>query len=172
MKEIEPPLRDLEQDISSFLSHVDALAERLTPKRRPQDAEAPECSPRELRAVSAIGRHDHLTMTALANMLDVPLSTATRIVEKLVDQGLVERRQSKHDRRVTEVRFGQRGRRINRYVEESRRAEAHAMLRDLPERERTRLLRQLSRLLDAGKDAREERRGAPSAAARPRRSAL
>lgn len=143
-------MSDLEQDISAFLAQVDALAERLTPRRRPQDADAPECSPRELRAIRAIGRHEHLTMTALAKILDVPLSTATRIVEKLVEQGLVERRQSKHDRRVTEIRFGQRGKRINRHVEESRRAEAYAMLRELPERERTRLLTQLGRLLDAG----------------------
>lgn len=141
-------MSDLEQDVGLFLSHVDALAERLVPKRRPRDAGAPECSPRELRALRALGRHGTLTMTALAKGLDVPLSTATRIVEGLCAKGLVERRRSKRDRRVVEIRFGQRGKRINRYVEESRRAEAHALLLSLPERERSRLVRQLARLLE------------------------
>jgi DNA-binding MarR family transcriptional regulator len=140
-------MSELEDDVSRFIAHVDALADRLTPKRRRRDAGAPECSPRELRALRALGRHGTLTMTVLSKALDVPLSTATRIVEGLCTKGLVERRQSKQDRRVVEVRFGQRGKRINRYVEESRRSEAEALLLSLSERERSRLVRQLARLL-------------------------
>lgn len=143
-----PRMSELDRDISEFLTRVDALAERLRPKRRPQDAKATECAPRELRALAALGRHGRVTMTALAGILDVPLSTASRIVERLAAKGLVERRQSAQDRRVVEVAFGRRGSRINRYVEASRRAEAETMLSGLSARERVRLLRQLGRLLD------------------------
>ncbi|HLF12407.1 MAG TPA: MarR family transcriptional regulator [Gammaproteobacteria bacterium] len=142
-------MSDFDQDLRAFLSHVDALTDRLQPKRRPRDAGAPECSLRELRALTALGRHGRLTMSVLAGLLDVPLSTATRIVERLVAKGLVERGQSGRDRRIVEVGFGQRGRRINQYVEESRRAEAESMLGALSASERATLLRQLARLVDA-----------------------
>lgn len=147
-------MSDLEEDIGLFLACVDALAERLTPARRARDADAPECSPRELRALRALGRGGPVTMTALAKLLEVPLSTATRIVERLSAKGLVERKQSTRDRRIVEVRFGRRGQQINRYVERSRRAEAQALLSRLPERERARLLRQLARLLDTAPSSR------------------
>lgn len=79
-------MTDLQKNVSAFLSQVDALAERLTPQERPQDANAPECSRRELQALRVLESHGPLTMTALAKLLDVPLSTAT------ADPGVVRAR--------------------------------------------------------------------------------
>lgn len=137
----------LERDIGIFLEHFDALVERLRPRRRPRDAAVPECSPRELRALTTIGRHGRLTMSKLADVLDVPLSTATRTVDRLAAKGLVERRQAKHDRRIIEVAFGRRGKRIHQYVLASRHAESHALLAALSAAERAELLRHLGRLV-------------------------
>jgi DNA-binding MarR family transcriptional regulator len=139
----------LERDIGHFIEQLDALVDRMRPRRRPRDAAAPECSPRELRALAAIGRHGRLTMSKLAELLDTPLSTATRIVDRLAAKGLVERRQAKHDRRIIEVAFGRRGKQIHRYVVESRHAEAHALLAALGAGERAELLRHLDRLIAA-----------------------
>jgi DNA-binding MarR family transcriptional regulator len=137
----------LERDVGIFLQHFDALVDRLRPQRRPRDAAVPECSPRELRALAAIGRHGRLTMSRLADVLDVPLSTATRTVDRLAAKGLVERRQAKHDRRIIEVAFSRRGKRIHQYVLESRQAESHALLAALSGAERAELLRHLGRIV-------------------------
>jgi DNA-binding MarR family transcriptional regulator len=142
-------MTDADRHAAVLIAYVDELAGRLRARRRPQDANEPECSPRELRALSELGRRGRITMSDLANVLDVPSSTATRTVERLVAKGLVERKQAAHDRRVVEVRFGRRGKRINQFVTDSRNAAARALLDPLPVRERDRLLDQLARLLDA-----------------------
>jgi DNA-binding MarR family transcriptional regulator len=144
-------MSDLERDIRTFLAQLDALAERVQPKRRPQDAGVRECSPRELRALGAIGQHGRLTMSALAELLEVPLSTATRTVDKLVSKGLIERKQSAQDRRVFEVAFGRRGKRIHQYVLDSRQGEARTMLAALTIRERRDLLAKLAQLVAGGR---------------------
>jgi DNA-binding MarR family transcriptional regulator len=144
-------MSDLERDIRTFLTQLDALAERVQPKRRPQDAGVRECTPRELWALGAIGRHGRLTMSALAELLEVPLSTATRTVDKLVSKGLIERKQSAQDRRVFEVAFGRRGKRIHQYVLDSRQGEARTMLAALTIRERRDLLAKLAQLVDSGR---------------------
>jgi DNA-binding MarR family transcriptional regulator len=142
-------MTDADRHVAAFIAYVDALAERLRTRRRPQDADEPECSPRELLALSELGRCGRITMSDLAKVLDVPLSTATRTVGRLVAKGLVERKQAAHDRRVVEVRFGRRGKRINQFVTDSRSAAARALLGPLAERERDRLVKQLARLVDA-----------------------
>jgi DNA-binding MarR family transcriptional regulator len=138
-----------EQDAQTFLEHLDAIAERLRPKRRQQDAGARECSARELRALALLGKHGRATMTVLAQTLDVPLSTATRIVEALVRKDLVERARSKTDRRIVEVRFGRRGKRIDEYVKRSRRAAAAALLETLSTSECAALIAGLARVAGA-----------------------
>src|SRR5687768_7430014 len=55
-----------------LIAHVDALAERLRPSRRPVDRQAAACSPQELFALNTIGRRERLTMTDLAAAMRVP----------------------------------------------------------------------------------------------------
>ena len=138
----------IDQDVAAFLAHVEVLSERLEPPRRPQDAGIPECTTREVGALRALGQHGHLTMSALATLIDAPLSTASRIVEALVIKGLVERESSAADGRIVEVVLAPRGKRIDRYIRETRHAEARAMLGALPERERKRFLQQLAQLVE------------------------
>lgn len=125
---------------------MDALAERLSPKRRPQDRGQPECSVQELRALTAIARHGVLTMSELATILKVQLPTATHTVGKLVKKNLVERRRESPDRRVVRVGFSRRGLRINRWVAEAREAEARRLLGALPPRGRRELIASFRRM--------------------------
>jgi DNA-binding MarR family transcriptional regulator len=148
---------DFEQDTHAFLSQLDTLTERLRARRRPQDAREPACSPRELRVLGALGAlgpdgtrgGGRLTMSAVAALLDVPLSTATHTVDRLVAKGLVERKHAARDRRVVEIAFGRRGKTINRFVLAGRRSAAGAMLAALTASERKALLRQLGKMIDS-----------------------
>ncbi len=137
---------EIDQDIQAFLGHLDTLAERLRPRRRAQDAHAPACSPRELRALQTLGQRSRVTMSDLAVLLDVPLSTATHTVDRLVAKGLVERKQAARDRRVVEIAFSRRGKRINQHAVASRQSVAHILIAVLSRPERETLLRQLAKL--------------------------
>jgi DNA-binding MarR family transcriptional regulator len=87
-------------------------------------------------------------MTELATILDSPISTATRVVDRLVEKGLVERLRSEKDRRIVEVSFSPLGREINRHVVRSQRAVARKMLGALSAVNRKRLLGQLDKMVD------------------------
>jgi DNA-binding MarR family transcriptional regulator len=133
---------------SQLLAHLDALTERLRPRRRPVDRGAPDCTPQELFALTVLGRRGRLTMTDLAAAMQAPLSTASRIVDRLVKKGLVARTPLARDRRVVHVAFSPRGERINQFVVESRQAAAETLLKALPARERAAFLKRLARLLE------------------------
>ena len=139
-------IRRVDRQSEDFIAYFDALADRLIPARRPQDSGEPECSRTELRALAALARREPVSMTELASALDVPLSTATRTVDKLVAKDLVERRSLQQDRRVVQVGFSRRGKEINRYVMRSRVAAARRMLQALSLTGRKTLLLQLERL--------------------------
>ena len=53
--------------------------------------------------------HGELQMTRLAEMLDVSMSSATGIVDRMEERGLIERARVPDDRRVVEVRLTSRG---------------------------------------------------------------
>jgi DNA-binding MarR family transcriptional regulator len=139
----------LEKQTLEFLVHLDALVEGLRPKRRPQDRDEPECSAQELRVLTAVGQRDTLTMSDLAGMLRVPQSTATHTVDRLVAKGLVERRRASEDRRVVQITFSRRGRRINQFVAASRMAAGRRLLQALKPRDREMLIQWMASLARA-----------------------
>ena len=130
-----------------LIAHLDALAERLRPSRRPVDRRVPPCSAQELFALNTVGRRDRLTMGDLATAMRVPLSTASRVVDRLVDKGLVIRMPLAHDRRVVQVGFSPRGQRINRFVVVSRQAAAVKLLESLRAGDTAVLLAALARMV-------------------------
>ena len=60
-------------------------------------------SMQHLQALTMLQHHGPQTMTRLADMLDVSLSNATGIVDRLEDRGFVERVRVKDDRRIVLV---------------------------------------------------------------------
>jgi DNA-binding MarR family transcriptional regulator len=133
-----------EDQLRQFISHMDALTERLRPARRPRDRDTPECSQQELKVLAALGDRDNLTMSDLAGILSVPLSTATHTIDKLVAKGLVERRRVQQDRRVVQVTFSKKGKRIHQFVVKSRLGVGRALLAALSPEDRGVFLRQLT----------------------------
>jgi DNA-binding MarR family transcriptional regulator len=131
-----------------LVAHLDALAERLRPSRRPVDRRAAQCSAQELFALNTLGRRERLTMSDLAAAMRVPLSTASRVVDRLTDKGLVVRTPLEHDRRVVHVSFSRRGQRINRFVVASRQSAAMKLLETLRPGDASALLAALARLAE------------------------
>jgi DNA-binding MarR family transcriptional regulator len=136
----------LDEQIQEFVAHVDAIAERLTPQRRPQDASEPECSLMELRALAILGRREPITMSELAGALKMPLSSVTHTVDKLVGKRLAERRRVKKDRRLVQVGFSKRGKEINQFVTEKRLAAARSMFEALKPPERAVVVKRLAKM--------------------------
>ena len=60
--------------------------------------------------MSLLDRHGEMTMSHLAELLDVSLSNATGLVDRMAERGLVERRRVEDDRRVVLVRVTEDGR--------------------------------------------------------------
>lgn len=131
--------------IVRFIRAIDVIADHLGPEGRP---DAPDVSTRELQALRIIGWAQSLRMSDLATAMRVPLSTASRIVDRLARKKLVER-DGGNDRRTVHVRFSRHGIKVGTVVMEWRCSTAGAMLQRLPRRERAALLAALERLTAA-----------------------
>jgi DNA-binding MarR family transcriptional regulator len=136
-----------DKQVRQFIDLMDLVADRLKPVRRRQDRDQPECSQQELKALAALAQRNTLTMSELAGILKVPLSTATRMIDKLVVKNLVERKHVKHDRRVVQVAFSRKGKRIHQFVIESRFAAARGMLAALHPRDRGVFLQRILKMV-------------------------
>ena len=95
-----------------------------------------ELSPQDGRALVSLADRGPLTMTDFSEMLGVPLSTATRMVERLIDKGLAMRSRIEDDRRVVRVELSVEGRKLNQHFLEQRYEMGRRMLSALTPGER------------------------------------
>jgi len=137
-----------EADTARLIRCIEQVLERLLPPRRRQDRDLPECSMREFHALRVLGAKGRIRMSELAAALDVPVSTASRTVDRLAAKDLVRRVAVKGDGRAVHVAFSSRGSAICRYMARSRHAAAASMLAPLTEAERRLLLEALARIVD------------------------
>jgi len=117
-----------------------SLAPEIAAELQPLVARARHLKAHRTRHQSASTAHLHvimmleaegpLTMTLLAEAIDVSLSSATGLVSRMEERGLVERLHDSADRRVVRVRLTDAGRAVT---------EEHELLHQ----------RQMARLLDA-----------------------
>jgi DNA-binding MarR family transcriptional regulator len=71
----------------------------------------------QLHVMHLLERHGELAMSRLAEVLDVSLSAATGLVDRVVERGFVERVRVPSDRRVVLVRITDAGRKMLEDVE-------------------------------------------------------
>jgi DNA-binding MarR family transcriptional regulator len=95
-----------------------------------------ELSPQDGRALVTLSDRGPVTMTDLSELLGVPLSTATRMVERLIDKGLAIRSRIEDDRRVVRVELSDEGKKLNQIFLEHRRVVGRSMLAPLTHGER------------------------------------
>jgi DNA-binding MarR family transcriptional regulator len=90
-----------------------------------------------------------LTMTHLAELLDVSVASATGIVDRLEKKGVIERRRSEEDRRVVEVRVTERGDAIFSAMQAERQDRLNRLLAEISDDDLTALLQGLRAFRDA-----------------------
>jgi DNA-binding MarR family transcriptional regulator len=89
------------------------------------------------------------TMGELSAELEIPLSTATRIVDGLVGANLIERINDTHDRRVVRVQMSKNGREMYQTAMNfNKQRICHILSRFTPE-EQTQLLHLMNKLFDS-----------------------
>ena len=90
-----------------------------------------------------------ITMGELSQALDVPLSTATRIVDWLVKNGFIARLADPEDRRVVRVTLTESGQAMHQAGNELIRKRAEILLRHFTASERQELVRLAAKLAQA-----------------------
>jgi DNA-binding MarR family transcriptional regulator len=128
------------------------LAVTRTARRLRQEAEA-GLSPSLTAALASVERHGPLTPSALADIERVQRPTATRLLAKLEEDGLVRREPDPEDGRVSYVRVSPEVRRLLKRLRSRKNAYLAKRLRALDEEDRDTLARAtaiLERLLEEG----------------------
>ncbi len=119
-------------------------------KRSPKLVTDVEVSEQEIRAVSILGGKESTTMSDLAGQLNLPLSTATHTVDKLVAKGLVERARVNENRRTVRVALTEKGRHLNGCILDFQLAMGRSMLEALSPGEREIFLELMAKMTQPG----------------------
>jgi DNA-binding MarR family transcriptional regulator len=97
----------------------------------------------QLRALAAVEQAGPCTLRMLAEELQISMSSASRLVDRVAADGLLNRRQSEVSRRELALQVTPRGRRLLRRYEAARRAVFADVLKGVSVREARTLLRGL-----------------------------
>ena len=84
--------------------------------------------------------HDNLTMGELSQMLSVPLSSATRVMDWWVQNELAQRLNDPEDRRVVRISMTETGKKLHKLIEKMISESAQQCLNCLTPKEQTTLL--------------------------------
>jgi DNA-binding MarR family transcriptional regulator len=90
----------------------------------------------QLRALTVLHRESSANLAQLAEGMGVTVSTTSRLVDRLVAAGLVDRRTAAHTRREISLRLTEQGRELLERYDNLRLAALHVCLDALPEDER------------------------------------
>jgi DNA-binding MarR family transcriptional regulator len=106
-----------------------------------------ELSPREIGMLLLLGDKGEMIMTDLASAVEAPLSTLTRIADRLEQKSFIERSRSDRDRRIVIVRLGDKGKMLHKAIRHHQLAMAERMLDPLTSGEREILLELMGKLV-------------------------
>src|ERR1700722_11699742 len=90
-------MADPQQPTIGSLIHEGA---RLMRKRFKQNARNSGLTRSQWQAIAYLSKHEGIHQAALAELLEIEPITLVRILDKLEDRGLIERRQHRTDRRI------------------------------------------------------------------------
>ena len=96
------------------------------------------------------------SMGELSQRLGITQGVATRMVDRLLEKGMVERARGEKDRRVVLVKATEKGSAVARGIEELNRGKMQELFRHVPAKERTDLLALLKEI-----ERRFEKEGTP-----------
>jgi DNA-binding MarR family transcriptional regulator len=105
----------------------------------------------QLRVLVLAAERQPLSATAVAEALAVHASTASRICDRLVQAGMLHRRDRPEDRRQLELTLTDEGRELLAAVTDHRRSVFDRILREMEPGERSSLAQALGAFIDAAK---------------------
>ena len=139
-----------EATLSKELAQVQESLQGMYPQREHQPNANYELF---YRACSSIYPEGNITMGEFSNALSVPLSTATRIADWLVDNGYIQRLPDSDDRRVVRISLTNTGKELFKAIDRYIRQRLQQILSSLTGEERTILLTLVSKVVSGLKEA-------------------
>lgn len=139
-----------EATLSKELSQIQESLQGMHPHREHQPNTNYELF---YRACSSIYPKGSVTMGEFSNALSVPLSTATRIADWLVENGYIQRLPDSDDRRVVRVALTDSGKELFRTIDRYIRRRILQILSNLTDEERIILLSLVSKVVSGLKEA-------------------
>lgn len=133
-------------DVRDLVTHLDRTMRRLVLAGPRRDV-APSFSRSEVAVFDTVGAEGPLIMSEVAARVRMPLSTVTRVVDRLAARDLVLRERPADNRRIVRVALSAEGRRVYRGALAQRTAGVRRMLQCLTQaegRELVRLFRKIS----------------------------
>ena len=139
-----------EATLSKELAQIQESLQGMHPQREYQQNANYELF---YRSCSSIYPKGNITMGEFSSALSVPLSTATRIADWLVDHGYIQRLPDDEDRRVVRVALTDTGKELFKAIDRYIRQRMQQILSSLTTEERTTLLNLVSKVLSGLKEA-------------------
>lgn len=137
-------MRDDPQGLTELAAQVESAARVLLTLSARASLNLPgSVSLAQLRALAAVEELGPCTLGTVADALMISISTASRLVDRIADLQLLDRRQSPTNRRELTIRVTPRGKRLLRRHEAARRAVFEETLVDVPVADAQALLRGL-----------------------------
>ena len=133
-----------ESTLSKELGQIQEKLQGMHPQREAQSDANYELF---FRACSSIYPKGNITMGEFSNALSVPLSTATRIADWLVENGYVQRLPDVDDRRVVRISLTDTGKELYKAIDRYIRQRMQQILSNLTSEESTILLTLIGKLV-------------------------
>ena len=127
-------MTDKADAIARILSQVEGVFHQLLPLAHQELLDLDLTAP-QLKVVLLLHVNRSSKMSSLAASLGVTMATATGIVDRLVERGIVTRENAKEDRRVVICRLSARGQELTDRLYISSRDRARQLLEGLEQRQ-------------------------------------
>lgn len=139
-------------DEARIIAEVDRLLPQVCKSLHAVVASYPEAAKRtlpQMRAMAFLYHHDDASVSEVAAGVGASLPAASELIDRLVEEGLVDRAVNPDDRRQVLLRLTPRAREFGDRLHAVRRAQIRSALDQLAPEERPYLLRSVQVLADA-----------------------
>ena len=99
---------DFNRQLKQLVTYINTISRRFVLKPPSSGADL-ELSHQETKMIGVIGAKGPAIMRDVAQALNLPLSTATNTIDKLVGKARVERTRVDEDRRIVQVTLSEKG---------------------------------------------------------------
>ncbi|MCL5784172.1 MAG: MarR family transcriptional regulator [Patescibacteria group bacterium] len=102
----------------------------------------------QLHALGFIAKQKEIRMADFAQHFSITMPSATALINKLVEEGLLKRIENKEDRRVVQIKLSQKGEKVVKEIARHRNDKLSRILSFIPEDDKTELLRIVEKILE------------------------